>query len=87
MIGAPPLSSLSRKLETFEDRHILARHKAIYPTEVELKIIQKVVGHVERALKLVSDYMLTEAENAVKKEGGRLKKAHFAEIRIFHGYN
>ncbi|XP_065223039.1 zinc finger RNA-binding protein isoform X2 [Planococcus citri] len=68
LLGAPPLSSLSRKLETFEDRHILARHKAIYPTEVELKFMQKVVGHVERALKLVSDHMLTEAESKVKKE-------------------
>lgn len=76
LLGAPPLSSMSRKLETFEDRHVMARHRAIYPSEMELKNIQRVVGHVERALKLVSDYMLSEAENKVKSEG-----------EIFHHYS
>jgi len=46
-----------RRLESLDDRHVIARHAEIYPKEDELQGIQKIVSHTERALKLVSDAM------------------------------
>lgn len=41
--------------ESFDDRHVIARHAEIYPKEEELQVIQRIVSHTERALKFVSD--------------------------------
>ncbi|XP_004865921.2 zinc finger RNA-binding protein 2 isoform X5 [Heterocephalus glaber] len=49
-----------RRPETSDDRHVMYKHAAIYPTEAELQAIQKAVSHVERALRLVSDLMTEE---------------------------
>lgn len=68
MLGPSPLQQ--RKPDSFEDRYVLSRHKAIYPSDVELQNIQMVVGHVEKALKLVSDCMLNEIEEKLIKEEG-----------------
>uniref|UniRef100_A0A8C6AL37 Zinc finger RNA binding protein 2 n=1 Tax=Monodon monoceros TaxID=40151 RepID=A0A8C6AL37_MONMO len=46
--------------ESSDDRHVMCKHAAIYPTEEELLAIQKAVSHSERALKLVSDTMAEE---------------------------
>lgn len=46
-----------RRPETADDRHVVAHHAEIYPKEEELKNIQRIVSHTERALKLVSDTM------------------------------
>lgn len=62
----PPFS---KKLESFEDRYLMTRHKAIYPSEVEVRYIQRVVTHIEKALKSVSDQMLLETEARMKSEG------------------
>lgn len=62
----PPFS---KKLESFEDRYLMTRHKAIYPSEVEVRYIQRVVTHIEKALKSVSDQMLLESEARMKSEG------------------
>ena len=40
-----------------DDRHCVAKHDAIYPTEEDLESIQKIVLHTETALKKVSDYL------------------------------
>lgn len=53
----------SRRVETADDRHVVARHAEIYPKEEELQTIQRIVSHTERALKLVSDAM-TETKAA-----------------------
>ncbi len=66
------MQSLSRKPETFEDRHVVSRHKAIYPTDAEVRNIQKTVANIEKALKLVSDCMLAEVEEKLKKDEGKL---------------
>lgn len=44
-------------MESSDDRHVMARHSEIYPKEDELKAIQRIVSHTERALKLVSDQL------------------------------
>lgn len=46
-----------RKPESSDDRHVNAKHAAIYPTEVELQAVQTIVSACERALKQVSDFL------------------------------
>lgn len=53
--GAMP----GRRIESYDDRHVVAKHAEIYPKEEELQTIQRIVSHTERALKFVSD-ALTE---------------------------
>ena len=40
-----------------DDRHMMAKHSAVYPSSSELEAIQTVVSHVECALKAVSDLL------------------------------
>lgn len=48
-----------RRVESYDDHHVVAKHAEIYPKEEELQTIQRIVSHTERALKFVSD-ALTE---------------------------
>ncbi|XP_072834141.2 zinc finger RNA-binding protein 2 isoform X2 [Pogona vitticeps] len=59
-VPVPPLLP-ARRPTSSDDRHVMAKHASIYPTEEELQGIQKAVSHSERALRLVSDW-LTEQE-------------------------
>ncbi|XP_065169843.1 zinc finger RNA-binding protein isoform X2 [Atheta coriaria] len=61
--GPPPMT---RRIESNDDRHVMAHHAEIYPKEEELQNIQRIVSHTERALKIVSDQM-SEA-STVKEE-------------------
>lgn len=56
---------MARRIESSDDRHVMARHSEIYPKEEELQAIQRIVSHTERALKIVSDQM---AESTKAKE-------------------
>lgn len=56
LIGFPMFNN-GRRIESLDDRHVVARHAEIYPKEEELQAIQRIVSHTERALKLVSDAM------------------------------
>ncbi|XP_059848204.1 interleukin enhancer-binding factor 3 homolog isoform X2 [Hypanus sabinus] len=49
-----------------DDRHVMAKHAAIYPTQEDLEAVQNMVSHTERALKAVSDW-LDEQEKASSK--------------------
>ncbi|XP_055969189.1 zinc finger RNA-binding protein 2 isoform X2 [Sorex fumeus] len=49
-----------RRPESHDDRHVMCKHAAIYPTEAELLAVQRAVAHAERALKLVSDALARE---------------------------
>ncbi|KAM3845255.1 interleukin enhancer-binding factor 3 isoform 8-T8 [Vipera latastei] len=40
-----------------DDRHVMAKHSAVYPTQEELTAVQNMVSHTERALKAVSDWI------------------------------
>ena len=53
--GAPHF--MLRRPDTVDDRHCMAKHETIYPSELELEAIQKIVGHTETALKKVSDHL------------------------------
>lgn len=60
----------ARRPESSDDRHVLWKHAAIYPTEEELLAVQKAVSHSERALKLVSDVLAEENSGSPVHAGG-----------------
>uniref|UniRef100_A0A8C9AHB3 Zinc finger RNA binding protein 2 n=1 Tax=Prolemur simus TaxID=1328070 RepID=A0A8C9AHB3_PROSS len=60
-----------RRPESSDDRHVMCKHAAIYPTERELLAVQKAVAHAEQALKLVSDTLAREDHGRWEEEGGR----------------
>ncbi|XP_010826750.1 PREDICTED: zinc finger RNA-binding protein 2 [Bison bison bison] len=69
--GAPTAKPLpTRRPESSDDRHVMCKHAAIYPTEEELLAVQKAVSHAERALKLVSDTLAEEDSASPEPEGG-----------------
>lgn len=52
-------SSSQRSIRSFgnDDRHVMAKHSAIYPSPEELEAVQTLVSTVECALKHVSDWL------------------------------
>ncbi|XP_023380041.1 zinc finger RNA-binding protein 2-like [Pteropus vampyrus] len=63
----------SRRPESSDDRHIMCKHAAIYPSELELLAVRKAVSHVERALRLVSDALALENSGSPAQEGAELR--------------
>lgn len=71
-----------RKPDSSDDRHVMAKHTAIYPNEQELQQVQNIVSACEKALKLVSDFVADKeidakkepATSKVKKEVATPKK-------------
>jgi len=53
-----------RKPESNDDRHVIAKHSEIYPSDEELEAIQTQVSYVERALKFVSDELTSVTEES-----------------------
>ncbi|KAK0141679.1 Interleukin enhancer-binding factor 3 [Merluccius polli] len=53
----PPMRHRSMRIFMNDDRHVMAKHSAIYPTQDELEAVQNMVSHTERALKAVSDWL------------------------------
>lgn len=51
-----------------DDRHVMAKHSVIYPTQEELENVQNMVSHTERALKAVSDWLDKEEKGNTKSE-------------------
>lgn len=49
-----------------DDRHVMAKHSAIYPTQEELEAVQNMVSHTERALKAVSDWLDEQERESAK---------------------
>ncbi len=47
-----------KRPDSYNDRHVIAKHKVIYPKEDELQAIQKIVTNTEKALKSVSGLWL-----------------------------
>ncbi|XP_046900004.1 interleukin enhancer-binding factor 3-like isoform X1 [Hypomesus transpacificus] len=56
-IEAPPVCQPPMRMFITDDRHMMAKHSAVYPSSQELEAIQTVVSHVECALKTVSDLL------------------------------
>uniref|UniRef100_A0A674P871 Spermatid perinuclear RNA-binding protein n=1 Tax=Takifugu rubripes TaxID=31033 RepID=A0A674P871_TAKRU len=51
-----------------DDRHVMAKHSVIYPSQEELENVQNMVSHTERALKAVSDWLDKEEKGNTKSE-------------------
>lgn len=71
-----------RRPDSSDDRYVMTKHAAIYPTEEELQAVQKIVSITERALKLVSDNMTDNEKNKTKegddkKEGNKDRSGFF----------
>ncbi|XP_071964418.1 zinc finger RNA-binding protein-like isoform X2 [Antedon mediterranea] len=60
----PPMmhDMMTKRPDTVIDRHVMAKHASIYPTEEELAAVQNIVTCCEKSLKLVSDY-ISDADN------------------------
>uniref|UniRef100_A0A8D3C4G4 Zinc finger RNA-binding protein n=1 Tax=Scophthalmus maximus TaxID=52904 RepID=A0A8D3C4G4_SCOMX len=64
-----------RRPDSSDDRYVMTKHAAIYPSEDELQSIQKIVSITERALKLVSDIITDQDKDKDKdKEEDQEKK-------------
>ncbi|KAA0185793.1 hypothetical protein HAZT_HAZT010687 [Hyalella azteca] len=81
MHQGPP--AMMRRPDSSDDRHVMARHADIYPSEEELAATQKIVSTTEKALKLVSDYLANlDAPKDSKKDvmkDVKIKKEPVAE--------
>lgn len=51
-----------------DDRHAMAKHSVIYPTQEELEGVQNMVSHTERALKAVSDWLDKQEKGTIKPD-------------------
>ncbi|XP_030237417.1 interleukin enhancer-binding factor 3 homolog isoform X1 [Gadus morhua] len=69
-----PMRHRSMRIFMNDDRHVMAKHSAIYPTQEELEGVQNMVSHTERALKAVSDW-LDEQEKCEPKPDPDLPEA------------
>uniref|UniRef100_A0A8C5AQW8 Zinc finger RNA-binding protein n=1 Tax=Gadus morhua TaxID=8049 RepID=A0A8C5AQW8_GADMO len=68
MPGPQPLGPMPpRRPDSSDDRYVMTKHAAIYPSEDELQAIQKIVSITERALKLVSD-IITDQDKEKSQE-------------------
>ncbi|XP_063310030.1 zinc finger RNA-binding protein isoform X2 [Pelobates fuscus] len=63
----PPGPAPLRRPDSSDDRYVMTKHAAIYPTEEELQAVQKIVSLTERALKLVSDTMAEQDKSKTKE--------------------
>ncbi|KAM9463365.1 zinc finger RNA-binding protein isoform 10-T10 [Salvelinus alpinus] len=70
--GPPGLLGPPRRPDSSDDRYVMTKHTAIYPSEDELQAVQKIVSITERALKLVSD--ITDQEKTNETTGEEKEK-------------
>ncbi|XP_061680479.1 zinc finger RNA-binding protein isoform X2 [Syngnathoides biaculeatus] len=68
----PPLLACVRPLDSIDDRVVMAKHATIYPGELELQAVQRIVSHSEQALKMVSDNLFEKNITAASPESGDL---------------
>uniref|UniRef100_A0A672M9U8 Zinc finger RNA binding protein 2 n=1 Tax=Sinocyclocheilus grahami TaxID=75366 RepID=A0A672M9U8_SINGR len=84
-IPVPPLLPV-RRPDSPDDRHIMAKHSAIYPVEEELQAVQRIVSHSERALKLVSDSLLEKEACAADDDNNDVTdKLSESQARVLKG--
>ncbi|KAG1937351.1 zinc finger RNA-binding protein isoform X3 [Pimephales promelas] len=73
-----------RRPDSSDDRYVMTKHAAIYPSEDELQAIQKIVSITERALKLVSD-IITDQDTTVKGNEEDKEKKEPPKDRVLKG--
>ncbi|KAM9393128.1 interleukin enhancer-binding factor 3 homolog isoform 2-T2 [Pholidichthys leucotaenia] len=63
-----PMRPRTMRVFMNDDRHVMAKHSAIYPTQEELESVQNMVSHTERALKAVSDWLDKQEKGTSKSD-------------------
>uniref|UniRef100_A0A6Q2Z780 Zinc finger RNA-binding protein n=1 Tax=Esox lucius TaxID=8010 RepID=A0A6Q2Z780_ESOLU len=73
-----------RRPDSSDDRYVMTKHAAIYPSEEELQAIQKIVSITERALKLVSDIIIDQdkAKDTTAEEKEKEKEEKEGVMRV-----
>ncbi|KAJ8264039.1 hypothetical protein GJAV_G00144380 [Gymnothorax javanicus] len=71
----PPFRQRPMRIFVNDDRHVMAKHSAVYPSQTELEGVQNMVSHTERALKAVSDWLDEQEKGGVKAEPGEAKES------------
>ncbi|XP_059203061.1 interleukin enhancer-binding factor 3 homolog isoform X2 [Centropristis striata] len=64
----PPMRHRSMRVFMNDDRHVMAKHSFIYPTQEELESVQNMISHTERALKAVSDWLDKQEKGTSKSD-------------------
>ncbi|XP_024919953.1 interleukin enhancer-binding factor 3 homolog isoform X1 [Cynoglossus semilaevis] len=64
----PPMRHRSMRVFMNDDRHVMAKHSTIYPTQEELESVQNMVSCTERALKAVSDWLDKQEKETTKPD-------------------
>ncbi|KAJ8415987.1 hypothetical protein AAFF_G00380090 [Aldrovandia affinis] len=64
----PPFRQRPMRIFVNDDRHVMAKHSAVYPTQEELEGVQNMVSHTERALKAVSDWLDEQEKGGPKAD-------------------
>lgn len=75
-----------RRPDSSDDRYVMTKHAAIYPSEDELQSIQKIVSITERALKLVSDIITDQDKEKAKEEDKEEKEPAKDRCDIWAAY-
>jgi len=70
---------------TFEDRHVLDKHRMVYPEETELNHILQSVDKVERALKKISDKFCEDGEGSEREITGVARVGDLAKSLLLKG--
>ena len=70
---------------TMEDRHVLDKHKSIYPDGVELNHILQTVDKVERGLKKISDKFFEDGDGSEREVTGVARVGDLAKSLLLKG--
>lgn len=74
-----------RRPDSSDDRYVMTKHAAIYPSEDELQSIQKIVSITERALKLVSDIITDQDKDKDKDKDEDKEQKEPLKDRYMYG--
>ena len=72
---------------TYADRHVMEKHKSIFPEDKELNTILKSVDKVERALKTISDKFFEDGEESEREITGVARVGDLAKSLLLKGDN
>ncbi|KAM8972490.1 interleukin enhancer-binding factor 3 [Pelodytes ibericus] len=73
-VTSPHVYQRPMRIFVNDDRHVMAKHSVVYPTQEELEAVQNMVSHTERALKAVSDW-IDQQEKVVGVEAAAVAAA------------
>lgn len=70
---------------TFADKHVMDKHKSIFPEDKELNKILKTVDKVERSLKAISDKFFEDGDDSEREVTGVARVGDLAKSLLLRG--